>query len=57
MKARLREEIIITMSVEEARQLRQEITNEIETVSFLTLGRTLDSVLGNDEVDHTQLTE
>ena len=57
MRARLREEIIITMSVEEARQLRQEITNEIETVSFLTLGRTLDSVLGNDEVDHTQLTE
>ena len=57
MKARLREEIIITMSVEEARQLRQEITNEIETVSFLTLGRTLDYVLGNDEVDHTQLTE
>ena len=57
MRARLREEIIITMSVEEARQLRQEITNEIETVSFLTLGRTLDYVLGNDEVDHTQLTE
>ena len=55
MRARLREEIVVTMSVEEARELRRVGLELPGWTSLMALRAALESVIGAPagEVDHT----
>ena len=52
MRARLREEIVVTMSVEEAQELRRVCQDLPGFVVLVAVGNALDSILA-PKVDHT----